>query len=227
MPLATVVTQHNLGSGNEPPFPVAPQEAPMVEPDTSPDSKTTGTTKVEQLMNELEAVKAELLSTKDELESVKSEFHSYREAVSKKFSGHEDELDDLEARFEDAKGGVEADETGSSDDRLPIERMIEFREQDKNHPALPSNGRESFDRAIHLFEHFGKWSNKTPKGRVITDGIRKLLETVSGESLAWRQVYRAMDKVEEWTNGMITHERTNRHGHVLVSDGRPSSEATG
>lgn len=194
--------------------------------DTSIGSKTTGTT-VEQLRDELQSVKTELQSTKDELESVKNEFHNYRKAVSKKFSGHEEELDELEARFEGAKGGVEADETGSSDDMLPIERMIEFQKQDENHPALPSNGRESFERAVSIFENYRNWSNKTPKGRVITSEIRKLLETVTGENLAWRQVYRAMDKVEEWTNGVIIHERTNRHGHVLVSDGQPSSAGSG
>jgi hypothetical protein len=137
-------------------------------------------------------------------------------------------IDELEDQIEDEKGGVRADETTTrDDDLLPIERLMRLRNEDGDHPALPSNGRESFDRATKIFENFGQWSKRTPKGRTVTDGLKKLLETATGERLAWRQVYRAMDKVEEWTNGVITHETTSRHGHVLVMDERASSVRRG
>ena len=184
-------------------------------------NESSGMTEVEQLKNELAAIK-------DELAAVKQEFHSYRDAVSKKFSGHEDELEELEARFEDSEGGVSNDETGSQDSKLlPIERLAQMKEQNKNHPALPKNGRESFDRALSIFENFQDWSKKTPKGRTVTNGLKNLLEAVTGEKLAWRQVYRAMDKVQEWTNGVIEHKTTSRHGHVLVAKERPSSAGNG
>lgn len=124
---------------------------------------------------------------------------------------------------EDNPKGSEGENASPDGDLLPIERLAKLREKDEQHPALPKNGRESFERALSIFENYSTWSKKTPKGRTITSGLKAHLETVVGESLAWRQVYRAMDALERWTRGAISHERTSRHGHVLVASERPSS----
>jgi hypothetical protein len=187
---------------------------------TAPANETAGTNEVEQLLNEV-ADDNPLVPVVEQLLDRVERVELSRDAAHRR-------IDELEERIEDEKGGVQADETAmQDDDMLPIERLIRLREEDEDHPALPSNGRESFDRATTIFENFEKWSKRTPKGRTITSGLMNLLETATGTRLAWRQVYRAMDKLEQWTRGLITHERTNRHGHVLVMHDRPSSARTG
>jgi len=183
-------------------------------------NQSTGPTEVEQLLTEV-ADDNPLVPIVEELLDRVERVELSRDAAHRR-------IDELEEEIEDEKGGVQTDETTTrDDDLLPIERLMRLRDEDDDHPALPSNGRESFDRATTIFENFKSWSKRTPKGRTVTDGLKKLLETATGERLAWRQVYRAMDKVEEWTNGVITHEQTSRHGHVLVMDERASSVRRG
>lgn len=208
----------------------------LMSNENAPVNKTTGMERVEQIVDErveqrLSELGIEIRSDGDSpglediwvagqpvgriIESNRKKADSAREqARATGSSGSESE----------GKDG----ETGSqSGDLLPIERMAKLREQDKEHPALPSNGRESFERALSIFENFGDWSKKTPKGRTVTSGLRELLGAVTGTRLAWRQVYRAMDALERWTRGAIRHEHTSRHGHVLVADGQVSSAGRG
>lgn len=192
--------------------------------DTPADNESIGTSEVEQLRNELAAVK-------DELQAVKQEFHSYRDAVSKKFSGHEDELEELESRFEDDEGGGEADESDSTDDLLPIERLSKLKERESEQDGEGENPfadtTPSVDRAVVLFDHFRDWSQKAPKGRVIKSGLKKLLNTVLDERLTWKQIYRTCRKLQEWSKGRIAFKKHERHGWMLVDRGTPSSARNG
>ena len=85
----------------------------------------------------------------------------------------------------------------------------------------------SVERATVLFENFREWSKKAPAGRVIRDNLRNLLSTATGERLAWRQVYRACEKLEEWSKGAIQFKQHDRHGWMLIADGQASSVRTG
>jgi hypothetical protein len=137
-------------------------------------------------------------------------------------------IDELEDRIEDEKGGVQADETTTrDDDLLPIERLARMEDSPDASDEIMADTTPSVERAVVLFENFREWSKKTPKGRTITSGLRDLLSAATGERLAWRQVYRTLDKIEEWSKGAIRHEQTSRHGHVLVADERASSARTG
>lgn len=119
------------------------------------------------------------------------------------------------------------DADGTEDDTLPIERMAQLRESDPDHPALPTNGRQSFDRAVTIYEHFRQWSKKTPSGHTITSNLKSLLSTATGEELAWKQCYRACRKLVEWSKGAVTFKKTRRHGWILVADELPSSAKIG
>ena len=178
-------------------------------------------TTVEELKNELDSVKAEL-------QSVKQEFHNYRNAVSKKFSGHEEELTELEARFEEETPTPDEPETGSQDSELlPIERIARLKESSGEPESNPfADTTPSVDRAVAIYQHFREWSSKAKAGRVIRDNLKKLLNTATGESLAWKQVYRACEKLEEYSKGNIEFIQHDRHGWMLVS-GRSSSVGAG
>ena len=137
-------------------------------------------------------------------------------------------IDELEDRIEDEKGGVQTDETTTrDDDLLPIERLARIEDDEDASDQIMADTTPSVERAVVLFENFREWSKKTPKGRTITSGLRDLLSAATGERLAWRQVYRTLDKIEEWSKGAIRHEQTSRHGHILIADGQPSSVGNG
>lgn len=48
------------------------------------------------------------------------------------------------------------------------------------------------------------------------EGLKTLLSTVEGETLAWKQVHRACHKLEELTNGEIEFKKTAEYGWILV-----------
>ena len=178
---------------------------------STPVDESTGTTETVSLR--------EYAALEKELKSLKQDFGNYRGAMSKKLDSLKNQLEEVRSSdSSDEKGRVETDETGSENsDILPIERLRQMREQDKEHPALPSNGRESFDRAVSIFENFRKWSDKAPKGRVIRSGLKTLLETVTGQDLYWSQIQRACRMLERYSKGTIEYKKTDRHGWILVA----------
>lgn len=124
--------------------------------------------------------------------------------------------------------GSDTEDGSNQDDILPIERLSKLQEAsegDTDHPALKGNS-ASLKRAITIFDHFGEWSKKTPKGHVIKSNLKSLLNTATGESLAWRQVYRAAEKLAEWSKESITFKQHRKHGWMLIRE-QSSSAATG
>ena len=183
-------------------------------------NQSTGTTEVEQLLTEV-ADDNPLVPIVEELLDRVERVELSRDAAHRR-------IDELEDQIEDEKGGVQADETTTrDDDLLPIERLARIEDDEDASDQIMADTTPSVERAVVLYENFREWSKKTPKGRTITSGLRDLLSAATGERLAWRQVYRTLDKIEEWSKGAIRHEQTSRHGHILIADGQPSSARTG
>lgn len=114
-------------------------------------------------------------------------------------------------------------ETGSEDDETTT--LDRIADDDTENPAGVQIG-PSVERAAAVMKNWENWSKKAPKGRNIRDGLKTLLETATGESLAWRQVYRACKKVEQLTKGKIVFTKTEKHGWMLLQpNGRASSVA--
>jgi hypothetical protein len=105
----------------------------------------------------------------------------------------------------------------------PIERLAEA---ENYKDATMGYVTESVERATVIYKHFREWSSKAPKGRVIKNNLKNLLNTATNENLSWKQVYRACRKLEEWSKGAITFKKHNKFGWMLV-DGRPSSVGNG
>lgn len=131
---------------------------------------------------------------------------------------------------EDNPKGNDA-ENGSGNDLLPIERLLRGEDDD----WYVNSATESVERAKELYRHFREWSSSTQKGRVIktsggkrgTATLKTLLNTaLDGPDISWKQVYRACQKLEEWTKGAIQFTDHRRHGKMLV-DGRASSAGSG
>lgn len=171
---------------------------------------------------ELREAEQERDSLRKELESFKTEFGNYREAVSKKFDSVKNEIQQVrESESSDHNPKGENDETTTQNGETTLERIADDNQDD---PAGVQIG-PSVDRAAAVMRNWEHWSNKAPKGRNIREGLKTLLETATGETLAWRQVYRACKKIEQLTKGKIVFTKTNKHGWMLLQPNERASSA--
>jgi regulator of replication initiation timing len=168
---------------------------------------------------DLRASHEQLEARVDEAEAERDEFRNQIERAEAS-RGHiiedivdvEQQLDDVEASSAGTKGGDDAVETTTQDAGMtPIERISKMDAEDTAIDMTPS-----IERAVSIFDHWNDWSQKTPKGRVLKDGLKSLLRTATGEKLAWRQVYRAAEALEELSKGRIEFTHHNRHGKMLI-----------
>lgn len=108
----------------------------------------------------------------------------------------------------------ESDDTGDeSDSMTPAERLIRTGED-----AIMADVSASPRRAMAIAENFGSWGKRTPNGIVVKDSLKSLLETATGERLAWKQVHRAGSALEKFTKGAIQFKKSKRHGWMLVAE---------
>jgi predicted nucleic acid-binding Zn-ribbon protein len=162
----------------------------------------------EQLEERVEEAETE----HDELRSEIERAEASRGHIIEDIVDVEKQIDDVEAGSAGSKGGDDATETTmQQSDMTPIERISKMDAEDTGIDMTPS-----IERAVSIFEHWREWSEKTPKGRVLKDGLKNLLRTATGEKLAWRQVYRAAEALEELSKGRIEFVHHNRHGKMLI-----------
>jgi DNA repair exonuclease SbcCD ATPase subunit len=177
----------------------------------------------EQLEERVEEAEDERDQLQSELERAKaSRGHIIEDIVDV-----EEQLNDAEAGPGGATGEDDAETTQQDTEMTPIERLSRMDAEDTGIDVTPS-----IERAVSIFDHWQEWSDKTPKGRVLKDGLKSLVRTATGEKLAWRQVYRAAEALEELSKGQIEFIHHNRHGKMLIEstaarggDCQPSSAA--
>jgi hypothetical protein len=118
-----------------------------------------------------------------------------------------------------SSNGETTTQNDDSDETTPIEKLAAA--DDDETPFLGGTPGPSVTRALSIYEHFRQWAgSKCMAGWTITENLRKLLSTATGESLAWKQVYRACRKLEEWSQGEIQFKQTDRHGWMLVTENK-------
>ncbi|GAA0451826.1 hypothetical protein GCM10008985_04380 [Halococcus dombrowskii] len=123
----------------------------------------------------------------------------------------EEQLTDMEVKPVEPDNGNNAKTSQQHTDMAPIERISVMDTDETGIDVTPS-----IERAVSIFEHWEEWSDKTPKGRVLKDDLKTLLRTATGEGLAWRQVYRAAEALEELSKGHIEFIDHSRHGKMLI-----------
>jgi septal ring factor EnvC (AmiA/AmiB activator) len=159
-----------------------------------------------RLLNELHELKSELAEYRDENERDKATIRKdVHEAMEKANTAAERESAEREP--------AESDESGSGDvSTTPMQQLLEAGED-----GVLGDVTARVDRARVIAENFGQWATKTPNGLVIRDGLKNLIEAVTGERLAWSQVNRAREALAEFTNGAIGLKKTRKHGWVLIA----------
>ena len=126
---------------------------------------------------------------------------------------------DVHEAIEKAEGttDTESDETDDSstndESTTPMERLLQLGEA-----GVMIDVTASVKRAKAIAAHFGQWASRTPKGLVIKDNLKTLLQTATGEKLAWKQVYRAGRALKRFTKGAIRFEKHRRHGWMLIAE---------
>ena len=166
--------------------------------------------------------------TVDQLRAVIAKLHDRVESLEEENDRLSRELAIERGRISEIEDSTDVDSASEpqvkgDETMLPIEQLAQY--GDDSNLAQVGGVTESVERAVEIFEHFREWSKKAPSGRVIRSNLRNLLSTALGERIAWRQVYRACEKLEEWSKGAIQFRKTRRHGWILVED--RSSSVTG
>lgn len=128
---------------------------------------------------------------------------------------------------EDKPTGKTSEDQSNGDGMLPIERISRLKQSDEPDESPFADTTPSVDRAVAIYQHFREWSDTTPSGEVIKSGLKKLLETATGENLYWSQIKRACRKLEEFSKGSISFKKTSRHGNILVAENQSVLAATG
>jgi regulator of replication initiation timing len=123
----------------------------------------------------------------------------------------EEQLADVEVESVESNSGNNAEASKQRPDMAPIKRISVMDTDETGIDVTPS-----IERAVSIFEHWEEWSDKTPKGRVLKSDLKTLLRTATGEGLAWRQVYRAAEALEELSKGHIEFIDHSRHGKMLI-----------
>ena len=159
---------------------------------------------LERLLDRIDDLEAELNQYRTENERDKATIRQdVHEAIEK-----------VEGKSSSEPTDTKATEENSGNDALtPMERVLQFGEQ-----GVMIDVTASVRRAKAIAAHFGQWASKTPKGLVIKDNMKTLLQTATGEKLAWKQVYRACRALEKFTKGAIQFKKHRRHGWMLIAE---------
>lgn len=164
----------------------------------------------------LDDLRDEIADLRDDLTRSERRLHQERSKVIRRVANIEDELG-----FEDedvialAEGGEEALRES------PLSRLLEAGPE-----AVEDRSTETLYRAEALARNWIRWGrSKETDGAVVErtlatnrDDLRIRLEDAREESLSWRQVYRAMQKVAELGPENIRLVDRGKTGKTLVQD---------
>ena len=177
---------------------------------------------LEERVNELEASQERQQEEIHALARENRELRLSNKKIDEKMDETETEIDELRSeldRAEASRGHIIEDvvdleeqlnEEGGAG-MTPIERVSKMDAEDSAVEITPS-----IERAVAIFDHWKEWSEVTQSGRVLKDGLKNLLRTATDEQLAWRQVYRAAEALQELSKDQIRFVDDSKHGKMLL-----------
>ena len=119
-----------------------------------------------------------------------------------------------EAEQSTTAADAESDESAPSERSMtPMERMLQWGED-----TITKHVTASDQRAHSIAEHYAQWASKAPNGLIVKDNLKNLLQTATGEKLAWNQVYRACRALVDFAGGAIEFTKHRRFGWILVAE---------
>lgn len=198
-------------------------QTPEIDEENRTDSMDEIGAELEALRAEIDALREENEQLREQLETVRADVDSVRAdecdcsdriewrgdgrqledlwidgvPVGNAIVTRKQEIEQLEADLED---GTMSDPSESIDDEWTLaEKAIAIGPEEFLDSA-------SEKRAISILENYSEWSSTAQAGQVIRtrdNKLKKLLEADRGESLAWKQVYRACEALEILTDGHV------------------------
>lgn len=119
-------------------------------------------------------------------------------------------IEELEEESAEEPPASAEEAPGTQAEKTPIERVAD--DPDTSGVRITA----SVQRALSIAGHFRDWCTKGARGtRAVTKNLRTLLGAAEDETLAWKQVYRAAETLEELSNGALTFKKTRRHGLII------------
>lgn len=119
-------------------------------------------------------------------------------------------IEELEEESAEEPPASAEEAPGTQAEKTPIERVAD--DPDTSGVRITA----SVQRALSIAGNFRDWCTKGARGtRAVTKNLRTLLGAAEDETLAWKQVYRAAETLEELSNGALTFKKTRRHGLII------------
>ncbi|MFC4990592.1 hypothetical protein [Saliphagus infecundisoli] len=191
------------------------------------DNRISDLEEENQQLRERDAEQDERINDLEEATDEQSEeIHLLRreaQELRKELATYREENEKDKASIRQRVNEIEEDQSNSdsdsahNEDLTPIERISLLGAEDTGLHVT-----QSVERAVTIYENFDQWAHRTPKGLVLKDGLRTLLQTARDETLAWKQVNRAANALEELSKGAIEFKKHRRHGNILVKEDDPT-----
>ena len=172
--------------------------------------------KVERLETKIERQGETIVRLEAENERLDDENESLREhnrRITRQLADAQSRISALEDERDNSENDNRDDSGGENEPKgTPMQQLINAGEAGVLGSVTPT-----IRRAKTIAEHFGQWATKTPNGLVISDDLKRLVETATGENLFWKQIERACIKLAEATKGAIAFKKHDRKGWMLIA----------
>ncbi|WP_336336899.1 DUF3450 domain-containing protein [Haloarcula brevis] len=173
----------------------------------------------EQLNDKIESLESIVVTQAQEVETLRENVDDLEDDLLNQRFHSEERLASVLKRVTKLEQSLEADVDYRIEARLsPVERYLIWGPE-----VTETNNTATVRRAATLVKHFADWAVTSGDGRprILSKPnkeapLRARMRDACGESLEWVQIYRAMDKAADLSDGKLIYEQNDRFGHMLT-----------